>query len=185
MKASSSRTKGAVRFVVWALCAAAVVFVAARSYTSGQMSSWFYHRAAADGYAVNADGFRDATKEAPAVLRIVEADQIEGLVAVKVKKGDLLPRNANGIITTKVLDDGKRAVVEGTEVKVMVPWEIQQAKGFKFKDTFKHKGIQTWPWSAAWNVMIVFLLGLSLGLMAEGFTDMIGIKVEKIVHHGH
>jgi hypothetical protein len=29
----------------------------------------------------------------------------------------------------------------------------------------------------------VALLGLSLGLMAEGFTDMLGFKLEKIQHY--
>ena len=60
---------------------------------------------------------------------------------------------------------------------------MKEAKGFKFKDTFKHKGVETWPWSGVWNVLIVALLGLSLGLMAEGFTDMLGLKLEKIQHH--
>jgi hypothetical protein len=60
---------------------------------------------------------------------------------------------------------------------------MEQAKGFKFKDTFKHKGVETWPWAAVWNVAIVFILGLALGLMAEGFTDMLGLRLEKIQHH--
>lgn len=106
-------------------------------------------------------------------------------MAVRVKKGDRLPRNTNGVISDKIVSEGKRATVQDSSLRVLVPWEIQQSKGFKFKDTFKHKGIETSPWGAVWNVMVVFLLGLSLGLMAEGFTDMIGIKLEKIQHHAH
>ena len=85
----------------------------------------------------------------------------------------------------KILKEGKRATLEGNHVKVTVPWEIQQAKGFKFKDTFKHKGIETDPWAAVWNVFMVLALGLSLGFMAEGFTDLLGWKIKKIEHFGH
>jgi hypothetical protein len=60
---------------------------------------------------------------------------------------------------------------------------VKESKGFKFKDTFKHKGIETWPWVGVWNVLIVALLGVSLGLMAEGFTDMLGLRLEKIRHN--
>jgi hypothetical protein len=180
------RRRGAIKFVFWAVAAAIVVTVCVRSYVTGQMSAWFYHRASADGYAVNADSIQNATKANPAILRVVAHDSIEGLTAVRVAKGDRLPRNANGVIGAKILEQGKRAVVEGDTIRVLVPWEIQQAKGIKFKDSFKHKGIATWPWAALWNVVIVGLLGLSLGLMAEGFTDLMGLKLAKLEHHvGH
>jgi hypothetical protein len=180
------RKRGLIKFCFWLVASTVVVVVCVRSYVSGQMAEWFYHRASEDGYAINADLFKDASKDQPASLAIGSHERIDGLVAVKVAKGDRLPRNANGVITAKVLKEGTRAVVEGDTLKVMVPWEIQQAKGFKFKDTFKHKGVATWPWAAVWNVLIVGLLGLCLGLMAEGFTDLLGIKLEKIQHHvGH
>jgi len=66
----SSRGRGAVKFVFWAAVAAALIVTVARSYTSGQMAAWFYHTAAVEGYAVNADAFMDATKDAPAVLQV-------------------------------------------------------------------------------------------------------------------
>jgi hypothetical protein len=81
---------------------------------------------------------------------------------------------------------GKRVKLEVDTLKVMVPWQIAQQSGFKYKDTFKHKGIKTYPWAAVWNVLITFGLGLSLGYMAEGFTDLLGVKLEKIRHfEGH
>jgi hypothetical protein len=180
---SSFKRRGIVKFVFWTVVAVTVGVLTVRSYFSGQMAEWFYHQAAEDGYAINADMFRDATQAAPAHLQIVTRAEIDGLVAIRVKKGDRLPRNTNGVISDKIIAKGKRAVVSGGMLEVRVPWEIQQSKGFKFKDTFKHKGVETWPWAAVWNVVIVFTLGLSLGLMAEGFTDMLGIKLEKIQHY--
>jgi ABC-type dipeptide/oligopeptide/nickel transport system permease subunit len=49
-----------------------------------------------------------------------------------------------------------------------------------------HKGIQTNPWAAVWNVVMVITIGLSLGFMAEGLTDALGMRFEKISHfQGH
>jgi hypothetical protein len=147
------------------------------------MAEWFYHRASINGYAVNADTFKGASKDKPALLQITKGDAVDGLQAIRVGKGERLPRNSNGVISDEVLAKGKRAALADTTLKVFVPWEMKEAKGFKFKDTFKHKGIVTWPWVGVWNMLIVALLGLSLGLMAEGFTDMLGLKLEKIRHH--
>jgi hypothetical protein len=179
----SLRRRGIVKFLFWSAVAAGVTILTVRSYTSGQMAAWFYHRAAVDGYAVNADYFKNATKSRPAELKVVTGDEISGMLAIRVKKGDRLPRNTNGVIADTQISKGKRVTISGSTLRVLVPWEIQQAKGFKFKDTFKHKGVETWPWAGLWNVVIVALLGLSLGLMAEGFTDMLGLKLEKIQHH--
>ena len=92
--------------------------------------------------------------------------------------------NTNGIIDEKTVKEGKRVALDGSTLKVMVPSQIKESKGFKYKDTFKHKGIRTNPWSGAWNVAMVLCLGLALGLVAEGFTDLLGMKIEKI-QHGH
>lgn len=180
--AEVSRGRGVAKFVFWMVIAVGLFYYAAHSYYSGQMVSWYYYRAAEDGYAINAEMFKEASKEKPALLEIGSFATISGLHAVSVKKGDRLPANVNGIITKKVLKEGKRAKLEGKYIKVTVPIEIKDAKGFKFKDSFKHKGIKTNPWSGVWNVAIVLFLGISLGLMAEGFTDMIGYKLEKIEH---
>ena len=137
-----------------------------------------------DGYAVDANLSMAATKDKPILLSIVKQDEVKGLVAIPVAKGDRLPRNANGVISLAEIKAGKRVVLEGQTIKVMVPWQIKEAKGFKYKDTFKHKGIRTNPWSGAWNVAMVLCLGLALGLVAEGFTDLLGMKIEKI-EHGH
>ena len=45
----------------------------------------------------------------------------------------------------------------------MVPWQIKETKGFKFKDTFIHKGVVTDPWSGVWNVAMTIAIGLCLG----------------------
>lgn len=183
MTDTRSRRRGIVKFVFWALVATAVIVFTVRSYTSGQMAEWFYHRASLTGYAVNADAFKGASKSNPARLQITAGDTVAGLQAVRVQKGQRLPRNSNGVISDEVLAKGKRATLTDATLTVMVPWELKESKGFKFKDSFKHKGIQTWPWVGVWNMVIVALLGLSLGLMAEGFTDMLGVKLEKIRHH--
>jgi hypothetical protein len=181
--APSSRRRGVIKFAFWALVAGGVMTLTVRSYRNGQMAEWFYHRASVSGYAVNADTFKDASKSRPMTLAVITGGEITGLQAIRVQKGDRLPRNTNGVISDETLAKGKRAVVVGATLEVREPWQIKDAKGFKFKDTFKHKGVETWPWSGLWNLVIVGLLGLSLGLMAEGFTDMLGLRLEKIKHH--
>lgn len=178
-----SRTKGVIKFLVWGALAVCLVGYTWHSYTSGQMTSWYYWESSQDGYAINADTFRSATKEKPAVLEIGSFTEISGLQAVRVKKGDRLPKNCNGIISDKVVKDAKRVVLAGSTLKVMVPTEIKEAKGFKYKDSFKHKGVHTNPWSGVQNVFLVISMGFALGYMAEGFTDMLGIKIQKIKHH--
>jgi hypothetical protein len=181
--AEAMRGRAVIKFVIWTILSVALIYYAFSTYNSGQMVTWYYYRAAMDGYAVNVSAFQDATHEKPAMLQIGSFPKIEGLQAVLVKKGDRLPRNANGVIGTKVLKDGKRAKVEGNFIKVTVPSEVQEKSGFKYKDTFKHKGIQTNQWSGVWNVAVVIALGLCLGLMAEGFTDMMGYRIKKIQHY--
>jgi hypothetical protein len=181
-------TKGraVIKFCFWTAAAVTMVYTVVHTFTSGQMAAGFYHSAAVEGYAVNADSFKGATKDKPTVLQIAKADKIDGLVAVPVKKGDRLPAGCNGVITSDVIKKGKRAKLDANTIVVTTPWEIQSQSGFKFKDTFKHKGIETDPWAAVMNVLMVLGLGLSLGYMAEGFTDMLGVKLEKIRHfEGH
>jgi hypothetical protein len=177
-----TRTRAAVKFLFWTAVAATLIAVVVRSHTSGQMAAWFYYSAADAGYAVNANAFVDATRDKPAVLQVGSFARIDGLQAVPVRRGDRLPANANGVILNKVVDEGKRARREGDTIVVTVPWKVDDSKGFKFKDTFKHKGIRTYPWAAVWNVALTLGLGLSLGLMAEGFTDLLGVKLKKIRH---
>lgn len=179
----NQQRRGIIKFSVWTLVATAVMIWTIRSYMSGQMSQWFYHRAAVAGYAVNADTFKSASKTNPALLQVATGDVLNGLTAIRVEKGARLPRNTNGVISDEVIAKGKRAVRDGATVRVLEPWVVKESKGFKFKDTFKHKGIETWPWVGVWNVLIVALLGVSLGLMAEGFTDMLGLRLEKIRHN--
>ena len=182
--AETNRRKAAFKFCFWLAATVALFGYIIHSYTSGQMIQWYYYTASLDGYAVNANLSMSATKEKPVVLNITKQDEVNGLVAVPVAKGDRLPKNANGVISLAELKSGKRAVLEGQTIKVTVPWQIKETKGFKFRDTFKHKGVRTNPWSGAWNVAMVLGLGLSLGLLAEGFTDLMGMKIGEL-QHGH
>ena len=178
-----NRKRGTVKFVFWTLASLCLFAYAFYAYFNGQLVKWYYYTAKTDGYAVDANAFMNATKDNPALLAIGQFDPIEGLQAVPVTKGDRLPVNTNGIITGDELASGKKAVMEGTTaIKVFKPFEIKEQKGFKFKDTFKHKGIRTNPWAGVWNVAMVLMLGLSLGLMAEGFTDMLGWRLPKGEH---
>ncbi len=181
--AEVSKGRGAIKFIVWAAIAAALSIYFWVDYYDGTQVSWYYYRAANDGWAINAQTFRDATKDKPAILQIGSFERIEGLQAVPVKKGDRLPANTNGVIDKKTVSEGKRVALDGNTLKVTIPMQIKEAKGFKFKDTFMHKGIETNPWGGVWSVAFILLLGVSLGLMAEGFTDMCGYKLEKIKHY--
>lgn len=180
----TGRGRGAVKMIFWLIISAVLISYTVWSYTSGQMVRWYYYKASVDGYAVDANSFAKATKQNPAQLGIVKTDEIKGLQAVAVKTGDRLPAHANGVITPGDLKAAKRVSLDATtnSIKVMVPSQVKESKGFKYKDTYKHKGIQTNPWSGVWNVCIVLLLGLSLGLLAEGITDTMGLKIEKIDH---
>jgi hypothetical protein len=146
------------------------------------MVTWFYYTAKIDGYAVNADSIANSTRENPAVLKVGPFGRVDGGRAVPVRKGDRLPLNATGVISLDEVKKGKRARIDADTLEVMVPSQIAQQAGFRYKDSFKHKGIKTYPWAAVWNVLITFGLGLSLGYMAEGFTDLIGVRIEKIRH---
>jgi hypothetical protein len=180
--AEVSRARGTIKFIVWTAIAVGLIWYGMSTYHSGQMIRWYYYQASADGYAINADSFKNATKQDPAKLEIGPFETITGLQAVPVKKGDRLPENTNGVITNEVLKKAKRAKLEDKTLVVMMPVEIKEARGFKYKDRFKHKGVKTNPWSGVWNVAMILSLGVALGLMAEGFTDMLGFKVEKIKH---
>ena len=179
-----NRTKATVKVVFWLLASCALIYYLVQSYVSGQMVRWYYYRASVDGYAVNADSFAAATKSKPALLAIEAVGSIEGLKAVPVKAGDRLPDHANGVISTKDLKSGKKATLDPktNTIRVVVPVQIKESKGFKYKDSFKHKGIHTNPWAGLWNVAMVLGLGFCLGLLAEGITDLAGVKIEKIDH---
>jgi hypothetical protein len=180
--AEINRRRGAFKFCFWLVVSVALFGYIIYSYNSGQMIHWYYYTASLDGYAVDANLSMGATKDKPIVLNIAKQDEINGLVAIPVAKGDRLPKNANGVISLAEIKVGKRVVLEGQTIKVTIPWQIKESKGFKYKDTYKHKGIRTNPWSGAWNVVMVLSLGLSLGLLAEGLTDLMGFKIEKIQH---
>ena len=178
--AEINRRKAAFKFCFWLIASVGLFWYIIHSYTSGQMIHWYYYTASLDGYAIDANASMNATKDKPVVLSITKGDEIKGLMAIPVAKGDRLPRNANGVISLAEIKAGKRVALEGQTIKMTMPWQIKESKGFKYKDTFKHKGIRTNPWSGAWNVAMVLCLCLSLGLVAEGFTDLMGFKIEKI-----
>lgn len=185
--AEASKTRGAIKFIIWGAITVAISVMFWVEYYNGTLVSWYYYEAAKDGWAINAATFAHASKDKPAILEIGTFQKIEGLQAVPVKKGDRLPTNTTGIIEKKIVQEGKRVTLEGNTLKVTVPSQIREAKGFKYKDTFMHKGLQTYAWGGAYNVAFILFLGLALGLMAEGFTDMCGLKLDKIKHYegGH
>jgi len=181
--AGSFRVRGTIKFVVWTALSAAVCIYFWMEYFNGNLQRQYYYKAKSNGWAVHAEAFKDATKDKPAMLQIGSFEKIEGLQAVPVKKGDRLPFGATGIIDKKTVDEGKRVTLEGNTLKVTVPWQIKDSKGFKYRDTFTHKGVETDPWGAVEAVLFILVLGFCLGSMAEGFTDMIGMKIEKIKHY--
>lgn len=182
MGEARSKKRAVIKFVVWAALSVGLFAYAWSTYRSGQMVSWYYYKASTDGYAVKVAVFSEASGERPAVLQIGPYESIDGPQAVWVRRGERLPRNADGVISSKVLQEGKRARLDGHTLRVMEPVQIAERGGFKYKETFQHKGIQTNPWSGVWNVFVVLFLGFFLGMMAEGFTDMMGLKLKKIRH---
>jgi hypothetical protein len=183
--ADNQKSRGVIKFAVWGSLAVALFVYAFYEQGSGKIDQMYYHSTKTDGYAVSTPGFFNATKEKPAVLQIGAADEIKGLMAVPVKKGDRLPKGATGVIDKKTIEEGKRVKVDGDKLVVMVPWQFKDAKGFQYKDTYIHKGVKTDPWCGVWNVAMTIAIGLCLGFMAEGFTDMLGWKIKKIEHFGH
>ncbi|MHB1132958.1 MAG: hypothetical protein ACYC4L_11275 [Chloroflexota bacterium] len=168
-----------VRLVFWAVAAALIFAFVVNSYTSGEMVNWFYYRASLDGYAIDDRAFMDATTEQPAFVTIVQQDFISGPQAVRVRAGDLMPRGANGVIADAEVQDGKRVALEGNRIKVMVPTQLKEAKGITYKDTYKHKGIQTNPLSGPWNVLVVLTMGLTMGMLAQALTDLFGLEFKQ------
>ena len=105
------KTKGAIKFVVWTAVAIALCVYAVYAHETGKIDQMYYHSTKLDGFAVNTNGFFEATKEKPALLQIGKADEIKGLMAVPVKKGDRLPKGANGVIDKKIA--GRRQAGQG------------------------------------------------------------------------
>jgi hypothetical protein len=180
------RVRALVKFLFWVVATTVVVAYAINTYRSGQMVRWYYFQSKADGYAVNATAFQQATRENPISLIIGEYADVSGLRAVRVTKGSRLPEGANGVIDLATVEKGDRVRVDAGRLVVAVPWQIKEAKGFKFRDGFTHKNIRTNPLSGLWNLVMVGLVGLCLGFLAEGFTDLIGLEFQKIDHSvGH
>lgn len=176
---NNHRGRALIRLGFWAIATALIFGFAINSYTSGEMVNWFYYRAKVTGYAINDRAFMEATREQPVYLAIVEKDSLAGAEAVRVKAGDLLPRGANGVIEDAELQDGKRVALEGKQIKVMVPIQIKEAKGVTYKDTYKHKGVETNPLSGPWNVVVVIVMGLTMGMLAQAFTDYFGLEFKQ------
>ncbi len=176
------RLRAAVKFFFWAAATLVVFTYAIHFYRSGKMVHWYYYKAKADGFAVNTKTFADASPEKPASLAVGDFKILDGLKATPVKAGDILPAETTGVIDLRTVEDGKRVRLRGDRLDILVPWQFKEAKGFKYKDSFTHKNIKTNPVSGVWNLVMVGLIGLCLGYLAEGFTDFIGLKFKKIDH---
>jgi hypothetical protein len=182
----AGRRRALIKFCFWVLMTVLVFGYAIHFYRSGTMVHWYYYKAKADGFAVNTKAFANASPEKPASLQIGAFTKLDGLQTVRVKKGDILPEQTTGVIDLKTVEEGKRVRLDGGALTVLIPWQIKEAKGFKYKDSFTHKQIRTNPLSGVWNLVMVGLIGLCLGYLAEGFTDLIGLKFQKIEHSvGH
>jgi len=180
----TEKKKAWVKLIFWFAASVALASYMVYSYASGQMVRWYYYTASTDGYAIDANTFNKATPAQPVRLAITASDEIIGTQAVPVKNGQRLPAHTNGVISLSDLKSGKRVALESeaNSIRVMVPSRIAESKGFKYRDTFKHKGVRTNPWSGVWNVAMILILGFSLGKFAEGATDCMSIKIEKIDH---
>jgi len=181
-----SRGRAAIKFAFWAGATVVVFSYAIENYRSGAMTHAYYYKAKADGYAVNAASFGDATPAHPISLAVGSFDNVVGLRAAPVKKGEVLPQGTTGVIDRATVSKGKRVRLEAGRLVVMIPWQLQESKGFTYRDGFTHKNIQTNPLSGVWNLVMVGLIGLCLGYLAEGFTDLLGLRFAKIDHRiGH
>src|SRR5512142_590604 len=119
-------SRGAIKFFVWSVIAAALIVYLWIEYYNGALASWYYYKAKTDGWAVNSETFKEAGKDKPAVLKIGSFERIDGLQAIPVKKGDRLPSNTNGIIDEKTVEEGKRVALEGNTLKVLVPVQVKE-----------------------------------------------------------
>jgi hypothetical protein len=183
---TQSRGRALIKFLFWMVATVLTFSYTINTYRSGQLVRWYYFQAKADGYAINAKAFEQATRERPVSLAVGDFPDVRGLRAARVTKGSRLPEGTNGVIDLATVDAGDRVRLDGGQLVVTVPWQIKEAKGFKFRDGFTHKNIRTNPWAGLWNLVMVGLVGLCLGFLAEGFTDVLGLKFEKIDHSvGH
>lgn len=178
----SSRHRAWIKFVFWTLTTVVVFSYAISTYRSGQMVHWYYFKAKADGYALNTRLVANATPENPATLAVGTFENVNGLRAVAVKKGDVLPEGATGVIDLVTIAEGKRVKLSNSSLIVMIPWQLVESKGFMYRDEFTHQNVQTNPRSGAWNVLMIAAIGLSLGYLAEGFTELLGLRLKKIDH---
>jgi hypothetical protein len=182
----SFRRRALIKFVFWALSTAVVFGYAISTYRSGQMVHWYYFKAKADGYALNTRLVARATPQKPATLAVGTFEDVKGLRAVPVKRGDVLPEGATGVIDLATITEGRRARISGSSLIVMIPWQLVESKGFMYRDEFTRQNVQTNPRSGVWNVLMIVAMGLSLGYLAEGFTELLGLRLKKIDHSvGH
>jgi len=128
-----SKGRAWFKFLFWTVVSVAIFTYASHTYTSGQMIRWYYYTAATDGYAINANTFMGATKENPAVLQIGELSRISGLQAVPVKKGQRLPDNTNGILSTEEIRSGKRVALEVKPSRSWCPGRSWSRRGSSSK----------------------------------------------------
>ncbi len=179
---AGSRWQSTAKALCWSTIAGLLIWTVVRAHASGQMAAWFYYRAAYDGYAIDADAVMRATPEHPAVLALSTSHRIEAATAVRVRKGDRLPAGATGVVGDDEIRKGKRARLAGSALEVTVPWLATQQAGFRFRDTFRHKGVEPNPWVGVWNLAMTLGIGLSLGLAAQGLTDLFGLRLAPIRH---
>lgn len=81
---TQSRGRALIKFLFWTIATIVVFAYAINTYRSGQLVGWYYFQARADGYAINAKAFEQATPENPVSLVVGDFPDVTGLRAVRV-----------------------------------------------------------------------------------------------------
>ncbi|MHB1416642.1 MAG: hypothetical protein ACYC1C_15450 [Chloroflexota bacterium] len=178
----NERTRNLIKLAFWSLATAIVFGYAINTFVGGGLTGMYFYKAKADGYAIHYGTVENATPAQPVLLTVTDSSVVEGNQAVPVKKGDLLPANTSSVISQAEVEDGRRVKLEDGQLAVLIPWEVTTSHGVASKESLRNKNIETDPMGGVWNLVMVMLMGLCLGLLGESVTDVMGIKVKKTAH---
>jgi hypothetical protein len=171
-----------LRLLISTVLAAAVIALLVHSARSGQMLRWHTYRAAADGFAIDAEVVRTARPEHPVRLRVVQATTLTGPATIRVRRHERVPAGTTGVVTDEMLARGRNVRLESGHLVVERPFGAATTRGTSVREGFRHEGLIPHPLAALWNVGVVFILGLSLGTAAEAVTALCGIRPTPIRH---
>jgi len=180
--AEVNRGKAAFKFCFWLVVSIALFAYVIHTYNSGQMIQWYYYTARSMVTPVNANGFMNATKEKPSCS--VSGSRTRWTVWWRSR----CPRGTGcQECEWRHFPDrnqiGKKGRPGGEKVKVTVPWQIKETKGSstrtpsstRHQDQSLGRGLECGHGAPP---------GAVTRLLAEGLTDIMGLKIGKI-QHGH